>query len=129
MHCAHAVGRFWNTWAFVGVILAWVVGTAASREAYGHPGDVDPSFGTQGHVTEQMGGGRVDLATALVWQPDGKLVAAGIADQGKLGRRLFAKLAANEQRRQLPVQVDSAIRDRNGRTIAAVFRALLERRR
>src|SRR5262249_12496366 len=47
----------------------------------------------------------------------------------RLGRKLFAKLRPQESSRDLDVQVNSAIRDRRKRTIAAVFQTLLERRR
>ena len=39
------------------------------------PGDLDPSFGPGGRVLTDLGGG--DGASALVVQPDGKVVAAG----------------------------------------------------
>jgi uncharacterized delta-60 repeat protein len=42
------------------------------------PGDLDPSFGVGGKVTTDVGG--LDLALALVLQPDGKLVAAGLSE-------------------------------------------------
>jgi hypothetical protein len=46
-----------------------------------------------------------------------------------LGQRLFAKLKPDEQSRVLPVQVASKIRDRQHRTIEAVFPVLLSRQR
>jgi hypothetical protein len=47
----------------------------------------------------------------------------------RLGQKLFARLKADEQQRQLPLQITAALRDRQGRTITAVFQSLLERRR
>jgi hypothetical protein len=46
-----------------------------------------------------------------------------------LGQRLFAKLKPDEQSRTLMVQVASKIRDRQRRTIEAVFPVLLSRQR
>lgn len=43
---------------------------------YDHRGDLDTTFGTGGRVTTDVNGSRDD-ASALVVQPDGKLVAAG----------------------------------------------------
>jgi uncharacterized delta-60 repeat protein len=42
-------------------------------------GDLDTSFGGDGRVTTSFGSGRVDTATALTLQPDGKIVAAGVS--------------------------------------------------
>ena len=46
-----------------------------------------------------------------------------------LGRKLFAKLAANEQSRTLAVAVHADVRDRQGQRITAIFPVLLERHR
>jgi len=43
------------------------------------PGDLDPTFGTGGKVTTDFGGG-TDQAFAVALQPDGKIVAAGQAN-------------------------------------------------
>ena len=46
-------------------------------------GSLDATFGTDGFVTTDFGGGGdVDLAEAVLLQPDGKLVAAGRANAG-----------------------------------------------
>ncbi len=46
-----------------------------------HPnGSLDSTFGTGGKVITDFGG--LDLATALILQPDGKLVAAGVSKTG-----------------------------------------------
>jgi hypothetical protein len=47
----------------------------------------------------------------------------------RLGQKLFARLNGDEQQRQLPLQITAALRDRQGRTITAVFQSLLDRRR
>ncbi|MDW8426861.1 MAG: delta-60 repeat domain-containing protein, partial [Meiothermus sp.] len=43
---------------------------------YNPNGTLDPTFGSGGKVTTDLGSSR-DIASALVLQPDGKLVAAG----------------------------------------------------
>lgn len=53
---------------------------------YNPNGSLDPTFGTGGTVTTDIGG--ADEAHALVLQPDGKLVAAGTS--GGIGTRNFA---------------------------------------
>ena len=54
-----------------------------SENARGAAGDLDPSFGDGGKVTTAIG---VSYASALVVQPDGKLVAAGRGtDSGNVG--------------------------------------------
>jgi uncharacterized delta-60 repeat protein len=47
-------------------------------------GRLDPTFGIGGTVTTDFGGIIEDIATALVLQPDGKLVAAGHDSNGDL---------------------------------------------
>ena len=46
--------------------------------AGGAPGDLDPAFGVGGRVTTDLGGA-TDQARAVVVQPDGKIVAAGLS--------------------------------------------------
>jgi uncharacterized delta-60 repeat protein len=46
---------------------------------YNADGSLDPSFGTNGIVTTSIGNSDA-IPNALAWQPDGKLVAAGMAD-------------------------------------------------
>jgi uncharacterized delta-60 repeat protein len=48
---------------------------------YRPDGSLDPTFGTGGRVVTEFGD-RANRATALVLQPDGKLVAAGATDDG-----------------------------------------------
>ena len=63
------------------ILLATAAAAAAllapsGARALAAPGDLDPSFGTGGKVTTDFGATN-DHASALVLQPDGKLVAAG----------------------------------------------------
>lgn len=58
--------------ALIGSTL--LLGLPASVQAA--PGDLDPSFGTGGRVTTDLGG-RSDFAVAVALQSDGKIVAAG----------------------------------------------------
>jgi uncharacterized delta-60 repeat protein len=66
----------------LGLILALVVMLwgPATGVGYAAPGDLDPTFGNGGIVTTSISVRNV--ARALVIQPDGKLVAAGITDTG-----------------------------------------------
>src|SRR5574337_1175622 len=59
-------------WTYL-VLLALV--TLGIRPAQAAPGDLDSTFGTGGKVTTDFGS--IEVAFALVLQPDGKLVAAG----------------------------------------------------
>ncbi len=62
-------------------LLSLLLAVPAAVQA--NPGDLDPTFGTGGKVTTPIGSGSVeDLATALVIQPNGKLVAAGYTATG-----------------------------------------------
>jgi hypothetical protein len=55
-----------------------------------HPdGSLDPSFGTGGQVRTEVGG--FELVTALLQQPDGKLVVAGRTDAGGTQDLLLAR--------------------------------------
>lgn len=65
-----------SSWALVAVLA--VVLLTVSGAATAAPGDLDPSFGAGGMVTTDFAGG-FDEAYALVGQPDGKLVAAGLS--------------------------------------------------
>src|SRR5437879_11626187 len=56
----------------------WAAVLALPLAARANPGDLDPSFGAGGQVTTPILSG-YDGASALVVQPDGKLVAAGHA--------------------------------------------------
>src|SRR5438552_19066342 len=56
----------------------WAAVLALPLAARADPGDLDPSFGAGGQVTTPILSG-YDGASALVVQPDGKLVAAGHA--------------------------------------------------
>jgi uncharacterized delta-60 repeat protein len=60
-------------------MLAWQLVVAAPVYASG--GDLDPAFGVGGKVITDIAGGS-DQASAVAVQPDGKIVAAGSADEG-----------------------------------------------
>lgn len=55
------------------------VAAAGSALLLAAPGDLDLTFGTSGQVTTHFGG--FDAATSVAVQADGKIVAAGIADE------------------------------------------------
>src|SRR3989442_4775701 len=59
-------------------VLLWAAVLALPLAARANPGDLDPSFGTGGQVITPILSS-YDGASALVLQPDGKLVAAGHA--------------------------------------------------
>src|SRR5438874_1895036 len=48
-----------------------------SPPANATPGDLDPSFGTNGEVLTDLGSASLDIAMAIAVQPDGKIVAVG----------------------------------------------------
>jgi uncharacterized delta-60 repeat protein len=50
--------------------------------ALASPGDRDPSFGKDGRVVTAVGDSPYSTANAVAVQSDGKIVAAGVADQG-----------------------------------------------
>jgi len=59
-------------------VLLWAAALALPPAARANTGDLDPAFGTGGQVVTPIFNG-YDVASALVLQPDGKLVAAGHA--------------------------------------------------
>jgi len=64
-----------------GLLTVWLV-LPSPRAAHAAPGDLDPTFGVGGKVITGFGG--TGRATALVVQPDGKLVAAGFSQTAGL---------------------------------------------
>jgi hypothetical protein len=68
--------RAWG-WGSVGALL---ITLSLVHVGEGRPGDLDPTFGMRGQVTTAFG--LIDFAQALVLQPDGTLVAAGLSIQG-----------------------------------------------
>ncbi len=58
-----------------GLAVASLLGLSVPSVGLGAPGALDLTFGTGGIVTTDLG--FYDGFSALVWQPDGKLVAAG----------------------------------------------------
>jgi uncharacterized delta-60 repeat protein len=73
MQCQLAFSRLVNS--VLGLLLALFVALGGPAVALAAPGDLDPSFGTGGTVITSFGG--TDVASAVVIQPDGKLVVAG----------------------------------------------------
>jgi hypothetical protein len=70
-----ALVRVWGRGTVVAVLLTLSLVLLGE----GAPGDLDPTFGVGGKVTTDFAGlGLHDEASALVLQPDGKLVAAGV---------------------------------------------------
>jgi uncharacterized delta-60 repeat protein len=63
------------------VVTATALALFAVPSALASPGDLDPSFGTHGVVTEDMGT-TADRARDIVVQPDGRIVVAGGDDRG-----------------------------------------------
>ena len=57
-------------------LLAVVCVSLGAATSWAAPGDLDPTFGTGGKVTTAVSS-LGDDAYAIVFQPDGKLVAAG----------------------------------------------------
>jgi uncharacterized delta-60 repeat protein len=66
---------------------------------YGPDGTLDPTFGDGGQVTADFG--RLEGLTTLALQPDGKIIAAGVAEQtvvrGQMPTRAFEFLLARFQ--------------------------------
>ncbi|CBE67527.1 MAG: hypothetical protein F9K13_06055 [Candidatus Methylomirabilis oxygeniifera] len=60
--------------AVAGALLI-LLGTLSATRVYAAPGSLDPAFGTAGKVTTDFG--RAGDASAVILQPDGKLVALG----------------------------------------------------
>jgi uncharacterized delta-60 repeat protein len=71
-----ALMRVWGRGSVVAVLMT--LSLVLFGEA--RPGDLYPTFGVGGKVTTDFGG--TDAATALILQPDGKLVAAGFSRIG-----------------------------------------------
>ena len=73
-----------------------LIGTAASFAALTHaagPGDLDPTFGSSGVVTTTIGAGSQGLSLAV--QPDGKILAAGVAGTNDVGGLALVRYTAN----------------------------------
>jgi uncharacterized delta-60 repeat protein len=80
---AHPRGRWAGrvtVWLLsVAAVLAWQLVAAIPAQANG--GDLDPAFGVGGKVITDIARG-LDQASAVMAQADGKIVAAGGADEG-----------------------------------------------
>ena len=61
---------------------------SAALSISGGPGDLDPTFGVGGQVIDGAGYGLYDVAI----QPDGKIVAVGIALGGSEGTQIVVAL-------------------------------------
>ena len=73
MRCQLALSRLVP--ALLGLLLFLFVALGGPAVALAAPGDLDPTFGNGGTVITSFGG--ADVATAVVIQPDGKLVVVG----------------------------------------------------
>jgi uncharacterized delta-60 repeat protein len=73
MQCQLAFSRLVNS--VLGLLFFLFVALGGPAVALAAPGDLDPSFGSGGTVITSFGG--TDVASAVVIQPDGKLVVAG----------------------------------------------------
>ncbi len=58
--------------------LVWFGLLAAAPTVQSFPGDLDPSFGNQGLVTTRFGSDWINAAFAVLAEPDGKIIAAGV---------------------------------------------------
>src|SRR5512143_1922499 len=76
--------------ALVTVLLPLILLLGAQRARGGSGGDLDPTFGNGGVVTTDFGG-PYTLASGLVVQPDGRIVAVG----GSNGRIALARYAGD----------------------------------
>src|SRR5262245_58465478 len=68
------------------VAVVALVAVMAPSAVAAAPGDLDPSFGSGGHLLSDIGGWEAGYSSAL--QADGKIVMAGTSDQN--GERSFA---------------------------------------
>ncbi|MGW6260523.1 delta-60 repeat domain-containing protein, partial [Streptomyces sp. NPDC055085] len=64
--------------ALTGMILAAASILILAPTAHAAPGDLDPTFGTNGKTIADLGGD--DGTQAMVLQPDGKIITAGVAN-------------------------------------------------
>ncbi len=67
------------------IVAAGIAARDFHLTRYKPDGTLDTSFGLNGYVTTDFGDGGLDSARVVVVQPDGKLVAAGIARGGPGG--------------------------------------------
>lgn len=89
---SHSVGRARGTLLVV-CLIAGLVQLAAPAEAAA--GDLDPSFGTDGKIVSDFGPGS-NSASALVIQPDGRVVAAGSTGSGDFGLARYLLDGSND---------------------------------
>lgn len=69
------------------IITAGTTGSAFALARYNTNGSLDTDFSRDGKVITDFfsPGGRVEQASAVILQPDGKIVAGGLADSGATG--------------------------------------------
>ncbi len=72
---------FWITasraFPLIALLTAQVI---LSPPASANPGDLDPTFGTNGQALADLGSASLDAGRGIAIQPDGKLVVAGSSD-------------------------------------------------
>jgi len=71
------------------IVVAGSSGTDFAITRYNTDGSLDATFGTGGRVHTDFNGGNGGLADAIVIQPDGKIVLAGLASEPATGRSIF----------------------------------------
>lgn len=71
-----------------GLVVAWLLWLSWAGIGHGAPGDLDPTFGTGGIAITF---GPSDFANALIGQPDGKLVVAGISSGDGVNHLLLVR--------------------------------------
>jgi uncharacterized delta-60 repeat protein len=76
-----------------GLLVAWLVALSVPHPGQADPGDLDRSFGRDGKVRTSFRTGAT--ASALVLQPDGKLVAAGNSNAGSTADFALARYHAD----------------------------------
>src|SRR3954467_15345076 len=76
-------------WLFALLAVALLLALNLALSAFAAPGDLDTNFGTGGKVITDFFG-TSDSAYAVAIQSDGKIVAAGINDDGPSNRLDFA---------------------------------------
>ncbi len=76
-----------------GLLASLLIGLSVPADVQAAPGDLDPTFGSGGTVITDSGG--FDAATALVLQPDGKIVVAGFSFAPGVSNFILARYNAD----------------------------------
>jgi uncharacterized delta-60 repeat protein len=74
--CLVEAAQCWRRWVWLAACHLLVL-----SQAFGAPGDLDPTFGNGGKVTTAIGSGN-DRGSSVALQSDGKIVVAGYSDNG-----------------------------------------------